>query len=92
MPGDKGACLKKPGVTDVCPCSPLQTLEAIKRKQFAKYHAASAEERTSIELNPYVIFHQALKNCEPVLGLISVLRGGHFYQVTRQDRPQCRHR
>lgn len=58
-----------------------QTLEAIKRKQFAKYHAASAEERTSIELNPYVIFHQALKNCEPVLGLISVLRGGHFYQV-----------
>ncbi|XP_012893451.1 PREDICTED: 28S ribosomal protein S7, mitochondrial [Dipodomys ordii] len=58
-----------------------QTLEAVKRKQFEKYHAASAEERAAIERNPYVIFHRALKNCEPVIGLVPILRGGHFYQV-----------
>lgn len=58
-----------------------QTLEALKRKQFEKYHAASAEEQATIERNPYTIFHQALKNCEPVIGLASILKGGHFYQV-----------
>ncbi|XP_002722988.1 small ribosomal subunit protein uS7m [Oryctolagus cuniculus] len=58
-----------------------QTLEAVKRKQFEKYQAASAEEQATIERNPYVIFHQALKNCEPVIGLVPILRGGHFYQV-----------
>uniref|UniRef100_A0A8C5KGQ7 Small ribosomal subunit protein uS7m n=1 Tax=Jaculus jaculus TaxID=51337 RepID=A0A8C5KGQ7_JACJA len=58
-----------------------QTLEAVKRKQFEKYHAASAEEQATIERNPYTIFHQALKNCEPVIGLVPILKGGHFYQV-----------
>ncbi|XP_008691978.2 28S ribosomal protein S7, mitochondrial [Ursus maritimus] len=58
-----------------------QTLEAVKRKQFEKYHAASAQEQATIERNPYTIFHQALKNCEPVIGLVPILRGGHFYQV-----------
>uniref|UniRef100_A0A250XWT7 Small ribosomal subunit protein uS7m n=1 Tax=Castor canadensis TaxID=51338 RepID=A0A250XWT7_CASCN len=59
----------------------IQTLEALKRKQFEKYHAATAEEQATIERNPYTIFHQALKNCEPVIGLVPILRGGHFYQV-----------
>ncbi|KAM8784888.1 small ribosomal subunit protein uS7m [Rhynchonycteris naso] len=58
-----------------------QTLEAVKRKQFKKYHAASSEEQATIERNPYTIFHQALKNCEPVIGLVPILKGGHFYQV-----------
>ncbi|XP_008829644.1 28S ribosomal protein S7, mitochondrial [Nannospalax galili] len=58
-----------------------QTLETLKRKQFEKYHAASVEEQANIERNPYKIFHQALKNCEPVIGLESILKGGHFYQV-----------
>ncbi|KAF6095540.1 mitochondrial ribosomal protein S7 [Phyllostomus discolor] len=58
-----------------------KTLEAVKRKQFEKYHAASPEERAAIERNPYTIFHQALKNCEPVIGLVPILKGGHFYQV-----------
>lgn len=65
-------------------CIPLQTLEAVKRKQFEKYHAASAEEQATIERNPYTIFHQALKNCEPVIGLVPILKGGHFYQVSGQ--------
>lgn len=58
-----------------------QTLEAVKRKQFEKYRAASAEEQATIERNPYRIFHEALKNCEPVIGLVPILKGGHFYQV-----------
>ncbi|MBZ3877807.1 28S ribosomal protein S7, mitochondrial [Sciurus carolinensis] len=57
------------------------TLECVKRKQFKKYHAASGEEQATIERNPYTIFHQALKNCEPVIGLVPILKGGHFYQV-----------
>ena len=61
-----------------------QTLEAVKRKQFEKYHAASAEKQATIERNPYTIFHQALKNCEPVIGLVPILKGGHFYQVSGQ--------
>lgn len=56
----------------------------MKRKQFEKYHAASAEEQATIERNPYKIFHQALKNCEPVIGLVPILKGGHFYQVSGQ--------
>lgn len=52
-----------------------QTLEAVKRKQFEKYHAASAEEQATVERNPYTIFHQALKNCEPVIGLVPILKG-----------------
>lgn len=58
-----------------------QTLEAVKRKQFKKFHAASSEEQATIERNPYTIFHQALKNCEPVIGLAPILKGGRFYQV-----------
>ncbi|XP_042558517.1 28S ribosomal protein S7, mitochondrial isoform X2 [Dipodomys spectabilis] len=27
------------------------------------------------------LMNQALKNCEPVIGLVPILRGGHFYQV-----------
>ncbi|EHB03660.1 28S ribosomal protein S7, mitochondrial [Heterocephalus glaber] len=58
-----------------------QTLEAVKRKQLEKYHAASAEEQATIEHNPYTIFHQALNNYESVTGLVPILRGGHFHQV-----------
>uniref|UniRef100_A0A8C0CF44 Small ribosomal subunit protein uS7 domain-containing protein n=1 Tax=Balaenoptera musculus TaxID=9771 RepID=A0A8C0CF44_BALMU len=49
--------------------------------QFEKYHAASAEEQATTERNPYTIFHQALKNCETVIGLVPMLKGGRFYQV-----------
>ncbi|NXN13819.1 RT07 protein, partial [Indicator maculatus] len=58
-----------------------QTLEAIKRKQLEKYHKAPEEEKETIECNPYVIFHQALKNCQPIIGLSSITRGGKTYQV-----------
>ncbi|EHB00362.1 28S ribosomal protein S7, mitochondrial [Heterocephalus glaber] len=74
VPGVTCAVWRVPGPTQM-------TLEAVKRKQFEKYRAASAEEQATIERNPYIIFHQALKNCEPVIGLVPILKGGHFYQV-----------
>ncbi|NXY52075.1 RT07 protein, partial [Ceuthmochares aereus] len=58
-----------------------QTLEAIKRKQLEKYHKAPEGEKETIECNPYIIFHQALKNCQPIIGLSSITRGGKTYQV-----------
>ncbi|NXL35212.1 RT07 protein, partial [Glaucidium brasilianum] len=58
-----------------------QTLEAIKRKQLEKYHNAPEDEKETVECNPYVIFHQALKNCQPIIGLSSITKGGKTYQV-----------
>ncbi|XP_062872884.1 small ribosomal subunit protein uS7m [Trichomycterus rosablanca] len=58
-----------------------QTLEMIKRKQVEKYHRAPATDREAMECNPYAIFHQALENCKPIIGLASIQKGGKFYQV-----------
>lgn len=58
-----------------------QTLDAVQRKQFEKYHAASSEEQATTERNLYAIFRQPLKNCELVIELLPVLKGGHFHQV-----------
>ncbi|XP_041941458.1 28S ribosomal protein S7, mitochondrial [Alosa alosa] len=58
-----------------------ETLESIKRKQVEKYHKAGPAAKMEIECNPYTIFHQALENCKPVIGLASIQRGGKFYQV-----------
>ncbi|XP_068606221.1 small ribosomal subunit protein uS7m [Brachionichthys hirsutus] len=58
-----------------------QTLESLKRTQVEKYHKAPREKKDDIECNPYAIFHQALENCKPVVGLISVQKGGKSYQV-----------
>ncbi|KAM5126964.1 small ribosomal subunit protein uS7m, partial [Mantella aurantiaca] len=59
----------------------FQTLEKIKRVQLEKYYKASLEERENIQCNPYTVFHQALSNCQPIIGLTSVIRGGKSYQV-----------
>ena len=59
-----------------------QTLESIKRKQVEKYHKAPQGKKEEIECNPYTIFHQALDNCKPVVGLASVQKGGKYYQVS----------
>ncbi|XP_033945443.1 small ribosomal subunit protein uS7m [Pseudochaenichthys georgianus] len=58
-----------------------KTLENIKRKQVDKYHKAPEGKKEEIECNPYAIFHQALENCKPVVGLASIQKGGKFYQV-----------
>ncbi|XP_070703329.1 small ribosomal subunit protein uS7m [Pempheris klunzingeri] len=58
-----------------------QTLESIKRKQVEKYHKAPEGKKEEIECNPYKIFHQALENCKPIVGLVSIQKGGKYYQV-----------
>uniref|UniRef100_A0A8B9M8A6 Mitochondrial ribosomal protein S7 n=1 Tax=Accipiter nisus TaxID=211598 RepID=A0A8B9M8A6_9AVES len=73
-PPSKTSCSSENGVL-------VKTLEAIKRKQLEKYHKAPEDEKEKIECNPYVIFHQALKNCQPIIGLCSITKGGKTYQV-----------
>ncbi|XP_061472126.1 small ribosomal subunit protein uS7m [Rhineura floridana] len=58
-----------------------QTLETIKRTQLEKYYKAEEKEKGSIECNPYTIFHQALSNCQPVIGVTNIQKGGKTYQV-----------
>ncbi|CAJ1076564.1 S ribosomal protein S7%2C mitochondrial isoform X2 [Xyrichtys novacula] len=57
------------------------TLESIKRKQVEKYHKAPEGKREEIECNPYAIFHQAMDNCKPIVGMASIQKGGKYYQV-----------
>ncbi|XP_041633938.1 28S ribosomal protein S7, mitochondrial [Cheilinus undulatus] len=58
-----------------------ETLEDIKRKQVEKYHKAPQGKKEEIECSPYAIFHQAIDNCKPVVGLASIQKGGKYYQV-----------
>ncbi|XP_073704451.1 small ribosomal subunit protein uS7m [Garra rufa] len=58
-----------------------QTLESIKRRQVEKYHKSPAAKKEEIECNPYTIFHQALENCKPIIGLANIQKGGKSYQV-----------
>lgn len=55
--------------------------EKAKRIQLKRYHTAADEDKESIELDPFVIFHQALNNCTPILQLQPCKRGGITYQV-----------
>lgn len=49
-----------------------------------KYHKAPEGNKGEIECNPYAIFHQALENCKPVVGLASIQKGGKYYQVSNE--------
>ena len=56
-------------------------MENIKCIQLEKYHKGTDDEKREIECNPYVIFHQAIENCKPLMVLSKVVRGGISYQV-----------
>jgi len=59
-----------------------QTFEAIKRMQLEKYHNTTDPiEKEKIVLNPWTIFHDALKNAKPMLETVPIKRGGGTYQV-----------
>jgi len=59
-----------------------KTFENIKRIQLKKFYSETDEtKRAKITLNPRVIFHEAIRNCQPVLQLTPVKRGGANYQV-----------
>jgi len=59
-------------------------MENIKKKQVEKYHKTAVGKKEEIECNPYAIFHQALENCKPVVGLASIQKGGKYYQVSHE--------
>uniref|UniRef100_UPI00358DF647 small ribosomal subunit protein uS7m n=1 Tax=Myxine glutinosa TaxID=7769 RepID=UPI00358DF647 len=59
----------------------LEALERLKREQVTLYHKTPPGERQAIECNPYAIFHKALENCKPILGLKKMIKGGTTYQV-----------
>ena len=67
-------------------CFFFQTMEHVKRKQVEKYHKAPEGKKEEIECNPYTIFHQALENCMPVVGLASIQKGGKYYQVSNEAK------
>nr|XP_004226129.1 28S ribosomal protein S7, mitochondrial-like [Ciona intestinalis] len=56
-------------------------LTNIKIAQLKKYHAASPEEKESIEVDPLVVFHTAIENASPILGLTRVKKGSMTYQI-----------
>nr|CAG4650458.1 EOG090X0CZM [Sida crystallina] len=59
-----------------------RTFARIKQIQLSKYHQAPTEaEKEEIELNPVVILHKAIENCQPILQLTPIKRGGTTYQV-----------
>ncbi|XP_022080524.1 28S ribosomal protein S7, mitochondrial-like [Acanthaster planci] len=58
-----------------------RTLEKVKREQLVKYNKAPEAERSSVEINPRVIFLKAIENCKPLMGLAVVKKGGKNYQV-----------
>jgi small subunit ribosomal protein S7 len=59
-----------------------KTFECVKRLQLEHYHkTTSSEAKANIELDPFVIFYQAVDNCIPILQLRGCRRGGITYQV-----------
>ncbi|XP_078609757.1 small ribosomal subunit protein uS7m-like [Branchiostoma floridae x Branchiostoma japonicum] len=58
-----------------------KAFEHMKRHQIKKYHEAPLQEKPYIDCNPVRIFHTAIENCKPVVGVQSVKRGGKTYQV-----------
>lgn len=59
----------------------FDTFARIKRIQLDKYYAAPEEEKSSIILDPLVIMKRAIQNCQPVLALTPIKKGGITYQV-----------
>jgi len=54
----------------------FETFELIKRIQYRAWkRAKTEEERSEIELDPYIIMHKALINFRPVMKMLPVTRG-----------------
>ncbi|EYC18853.1 hypothetical protein Y032_0026g1404 [Ancylostoma ceylanicum] len=49
-------------------------LEIIKRRQYKAWLKASEEEKSKIELDPFVIARKAIANCHPLMKLQGVTR------------------
>lgn len=65
-----------------------ETLEHIKCVQLKKYNSAQPHERSSIEVNPLKIFHTALDNVKPIVGVKRLTKGAQSYQVPYPLTPE----
>lgn len=68
-----------------------ETFGHIKRIQIKKYHEASEEKRDGIEINPVNVFHKAVENCRPVVQISRVRRGGTWFEVPVECKPERQH-
>lgn len=60
----------------------FKAFERIKLTQIKRWRKAKTdEERAEIEVNPHVIFDQAMTNMRPMLKIISYVKGGITYSV-----------
>lgn len=58
------------------------TMRQIKITQLTKYHnTPDGAEKDAIELNPYIIFHEAMKNVSPTLGLKTSKRAATVFYI-----------
>jgi len=65
-----------------------ETLEHIKCVQIKKYNSAEPHERSSIEVNPLKVFHAALENAKPIVGVKRLTKGAQAYQVPYPLTPE----
>ena len=65
-----------------------ETLEHIKCVQIKKYNRVEAPERDSIELNPLTVFHTALENAKPIVGVKTLTQGAQTYRIPYPLSPQ----
>ncbi|XP_072029352.1 small ribosomal subunit protein uS7m-like [Amphiura filiformis] len=80
--------MMKGGKKEVSQQIMAETFTLIKMKQLERYHKAPESERENIETNAIKIFHQALENAKPILGLSTIKRGGRAYQAPTPLTPQ----
>ncbi|KAJ8037673.1 28S ribosomal protein S7, mitochondrial [Holothuria leucospilota] len=73
--------IQKKGEKDLASYLMRKTFEQIKLRQVEKVNTAPPGDLPEIELNPKKIFHEAIENSKPLLGLQNVERGGRTYQV-----------
>lgn len=65
-----------------------RTLEDIKTEQLKKQRESSTPD--SVQTDPLQIFLEAVENCKPVVGVISMTRGGRVFQVPTPLKPNRR--
>jgi len=65
-----------------------ETLEHIKCVQIKKYNSAEPHEKPNIEVNPLEVFHTALENAKPIVGVKRLTRAAQVYQVPYPLTPE----
>ena len=56
-------------------------LEHIKCVQIKKFNSVDPHEKDGVELNPLTVFHIALENAKPIVGVKTLTKGAQAYRV-----------